>query len=259
MITVRDLSVSYGKKERQVSAVCGVSFSFGTGISFGLAGQSGCGKSTVLHSISGLIGNWQGTIEIDGQLQSAKRHSTFYQNVQLVFQDSKSALHPRHMVGSALAEPARIHNLDNVDRRVEVALGEVGLPSSVRYRYPHQLSGGQRQRVALARALLLKPKILLLDEPTAGLDMVAQDGIIKLLNGLRRDGEMSYLLVSHDISVIADLCDWVGVMRRGELVDVQRTACLASNSAGLAPYTRTLVDAASKYFPRNDTTADATA
>ena len=259
MITVRDLSVNYGGKGAQVRAVCGVSFSFGTGISFGLVGQSGSGKSTVLHSISGLIGNWNGTIEVDGQRQSVKRHSIFYQNVQLVFQDSNSALHPRHMVGTALAEPARIHNLDDVDKRVEVALDEVGLPSSVRYRYPHQLSGGQRQRVALARALLLKPKILLLDEPTAGLDMVAQDGIIKLLNGLRHRGDMSYLLVSHDISVIADLCDWVGVMRRGELVDVQRTAHLTSDSEGLAPYTRNLIDAASKYFPRHDTTAGTTA
>ena len=103
MITVRDLSVSYGKKERQVSAVRGVSFSFGTGISFGLVGQSGSGKSTVLHSISGLITNWHGTIEIDGHVQPLKRHSTFYQNVQLVFQNSNSALHPRHMVGTALA------------------------------------------------------------------------------------------------------------------------------------------------------------
>lgn len=255
MITVRDLSVSYGEEGGEVRAVCGVSFSFGTGISFGLVGQSGCGKSTVLHSISGLIRNWSGTIEIDGQRQSVKRHPTLYQNVQLVFQDSNSSLHPRHLVGTALAEPALIQNLDDVDKRVEIALDEVGLPSSVRYRYPHQLSGGQRQRVALARALLLKPKILLLDEPTAGLDMVAQDGIIKLLNGLRRRGDMSYLLVSHDISVIADLCDWVGVMRRGELVDVQRTAHLTFDSEGLAPYTRNLIDAASKYFPRHDTPA----
>ena len=257
MITVRDLTVSYGQKGREVRAVCGVSFSFGTGISFGLVGQSGSGKSTVLHSIAGLIANWHGTIEIDGQLQSVKRHPSFYQNVQLVFQDSNSALHPRHMVGTAVAEPARIHNLNDVDRRVEVALNEVGLPSSVRYRYPHQLSGGQRQRVALARALLLKPRILLLDEPAAGLDMIAQDGIIKLLNGLRSRGDISYLLVSHDISVIAELCDWVGVMQRGELVDVQRTAHLASGFEGLAPYTRILVDAASKYMPRHHTPAGA--
>ena len=108
MITVRDLSVNYGGKGAQVRAVCGVSFSFGTGISFGLVGQSGSGKSTVLHSISGLIGNWNGTIEVDGQRQSVKRHSIFYQNVQLVFQDSNSALHPRHMVETVLDAASKL-------------------------------------------------------------------------------------------------------------------------------------------------------
>ena len=104
--------------------------------------------------------------------------------------------------------------------------------------------------MALARALILEPKILLLDEPTAGLDMLAQDGIIKLLNGLRCRGDLSYLLVSHDIAVITELCDWVGVMQSGRLVDVQRTKRLVAGVDDLAPYTQALIDAATKYIPR---------
>ena len=250
MIVVHDLSVSYGEIGRKVLAVCGVSFSFGSGISFGLAGQSGSGKSTVLHSISGLIRDWDGKIEINDQPQERNRDQAFYRNVQLVFQDSNSALHPRHMVETLLAEPLLIHNLEDVNSRVGVALEDVGLEDGIRYRYPHQLSGGQRQRVALARALILEPKILLLYEPTAGLDMLAQDGIIKLLNGLRCRGDLSYLLVSHDIAVITELCDWVGVMQSGRLVDVQRTKRLVAGVDDLAPYTQALIDAATKYIPR---------
>ena len=249
MIVVRDLSVSYGEIGRKVLAVCGVSFSFGAGISFGLVGQSGSGKSTVLHSIAGLIRDWDGKIEINDQPQERNRDQAFYRNVQLVFQDSNSALHPRHIVETLLAEPLLIHNLEDVNSRVGVALEDVGLEDGIRYRYPHQLSGGQRQRVALARALILEPKILLLDEPTAGLDMLAQDGIIKLLNGLRYRSDLSYLLVSHDIAVITELCDWVGVMQSGRLVDVQRTKRLVAGVDGLAPYTQALIDAASKYIP----------
>lgn len=248
MIVIRDLSVSYGSTRHGRFAVRGVSFSFGTGISFGLSGQSGSGKSTVLHSIAGLIGHWEGTIEIDEQLQYRKRKPTFYRHVQLLFQDSNSALHPRHMVETSLAEPAIIHNLEDVDLRVGAALENVGLEDNIRYRYPHQLSGGQRQRVALARALILEPKVLLLDEPTAGLDMLAQAGIIKLLNDLRHRNNLSYLLVSHDIAVITELCDWVGIMQSGHLVDVQRTVRLVAGVNGLAPYTQKLVDAASSYI-----------
>ena len=248
MIVIRDLGVNYGAKGYGRFAVRGVSFSFGTGISFGLSGQSGSGKSTVLHSIAGLIGNWEGTIEIDEQLQFKKRSPAFYRHVQLLFQDSNSALHPRHMVETSLAEPAIIHNLGDVDLRVGAVLEDVGLEDNIRYRYPHQLSGGQRQRVALARALILEPKVLLLDEPTAGLDMLAQAGIIKLLNELRHRDGMSYLIVSHDIAVITELCDWVGIMQSGHLVDVQRTARLVAGVNGLAPYTQKLVDAASGYI-----------
>ena len=150
------------------------------------------------------------------------------------------------MVETSLAEPAIIHNLEDVDLRVGAALENVGLEDNIRYRYPHQLSGGQRQRVALARALILEPKVLLLDEPTAGLDMLAQAGIIKLLNDLRHRNNLSYLLVSHDIAVITELCDWVGIMQSGHLVDVQRTARLLAGVNGLAPYTQKLVDAFSR-------------
>ena len=251
MLTVKDLDVSYGDGPNKNHAVRKVSFRCGGGVSFGLVGESGSGKSTVLHCISGLIAKWSGTIMVDGKSQSPRRDRTFYKNVQLVFQDSNAALHPRHIVETLLAEPAMIHKLGDVDRRVRVALAEVGLKDSIRYRFPHQLSGGQRQRVGLARALILNPRILLLDEPTAGLDMVAQSNIIKLLNDLRRTHGLSYLIVSHDLAVIAELCEWVGVMKRGQLTDTQLSEHLITRKQNLAPYTRKLVDAASNYVKRN--------
>ena len=215
MIVIRDLGVNYGAKGHGRFAVRGVSFSFGTGISFGLSGQSGSGKSTVLHSIAGLIGNWEGTIEIDEQLQFKKRSPAFYRHVQLLFQDSNSALHPRHMVETSLAEPAIIHNLGDVDLRVGAALKDVGLEDNIRYRYPHQLSGGQRQRVALARAIVREPTVFLMDEPLSNLDAKLRVSTRAQIKNLQHNLKVTTIYVTHDQVEAMTLADRVVVMNDG--------------------------------------------
>ena len=155
MIVVENLSIGYGPGTRRKFVVSGVSFRIGSGMSLGLAGQSGSGKTSILHAIIGLNNNWEGLIEVDHEIQTHRRSQIFRRRVQLMFQDSNSALHPRHLVQTVIAEPARIHGVDNIPDRVGTVLEEVGLGDWVLTRYPHQLSGGQRQRVALARALVL--------------------------------------------------------------------------------------------------------
>ncbi len=246
-IAVQNLNISYGRRKNKVNAVSNVSFSFGIGTSFGLVGESGSGKSTVLHSIAGLLEDWSGEILVDGDAQMLHRQTSFYRIVQLVFQDSNAALHPRYTVEELLAEPLLIHKLGKINHRIKIILGEVGLPESILHRFPHQLSGGQRQRVGLARALILEPKLLLLDEPTSGLDTIVQKGIVNLLNRLRAARQLSYLIVSHDIAVISELCDKIGIMRRGQLIEVQNMDDLVGRPDQLAPYTRKLLDAASNF------------
>lgn len=136
-------------------------------------------------------------------------------NVQMVFQDPYASLHPNHTLWRTLSEPLQIHGESDIEARVNTALEQVGLPADAARRYPHQLSGGQRQRVAIARALLLRPKILLLDEPTSALDMSVQAEILNLLNRLKQDHGMTYLLVSHDADVIAHMSDRAAFMAGG--------------------------------------------
>ncbi|MDP6351285.1 MAG: ABC transporter ATP-binding protein [Alphaproteobacteria bacterium] len=252
MIVVRGLDVRYPSGAGTVHAVKEMSFSFGTGVAYGLVGESGSGKSTVLRAIAGLIHDWEGMIEIDQRAQPKRRDRAFHAKVQMVFQDPFASLNPRHMVETTLREPLRIHGLGSHDRRIEAALDDVNLDYEIRFRYPHQLSGGQRQRVALARALILEPETLLLDEPTSALDASVQAEILTLLSRLRRRAKLSYLVVSHNIAVIAELCEWVGVMRGGQLIDIQRTDKLIEHMAagagdGLAPYTRQLLAACQGY------------
>ena len=219
-LSVRNLNVWFGEDQDRVDAVKAASFDVVSGGSFGLVGESGSGKSTILRAITGLVPTWSGDIEIDGEHVLPKRGRAFYKMLQMVFQDPYASLHPRHSVDQVLSETLHLHGFKDIDARVNRLLDDVGLGAAFRFRYPHQLSGGQRQRVAIARALAPEPEILLLDEPTSALDVSVQAEILNLLSDLRAEHKLTFVMVSHDLSVVGHMCDNVAVMRDGEVVEV---------------------------------------
>jgi peptide/nickel transport system ATP-binding protein len=215
VITVDKLAVRFGG----TSVVKGISFTVGQGQSFGIVGESGSGKSTVLRVLAGLIRDWQGRILLDDVALPPDRTRSFFRRLQMVFQDPYGSLHPRQTIDRQLAEPLIVHDIGGLDTRIPRALEEVALSPSLRFRYPHQLSGGQRQRVAIARALIAGPDALLLDEPTSALDVSVQAEILNLLADLQAARGLTYILVSHNLAVVAHLCPRIGVMQAGELVE----------------------------------------
>ena len=249
ILSVRGLSVVFGSGAEAVEAVRQLDFHVAEGEWYGLVGESGSGKSTVLRAVSGLLLQWSGAIEVAGQSQAPRRSRAFHKLVQMVFQDPYASLHPRHTVDRALSEPLAIHRMGSADRRIERVLVDVGLDSSFRYRFPHQLSGGQRQRVAIARALILEPRILLLDEPTSALDVSVQAEILNLLRRLRREHGLTAVLVSHNLAVVAHMCERLGVMQNGEMVEELTVEQLRA-AAPQHPYTRELLSASAGYDRR---------
>jgi peptide/nickel transport system ATP-binding protein len=225
-IRVEKLNVSFGDSH----VVKDLSFAVASGESYGIVGESGSGKSTVLRVLSGLNRDWSGTVEITGQTQRKIRDKAFYRAVQMVFQDPYGSLHPKKTVDDTLAEPLAIHGIGDAETRIGRAMSEVGLPSSFRFRYPHQLSGGQRQRVAIARALVLEPSILLLDEPTSALDVSIQAEVLNLLQALRHERKLTYILVSHDLAVVGHMCERLLVMQFGRGVEEMTAGTLAARN-----------------------------
>jgi peptide/nickel transport system ATP-binding protein len=215
MIEIENLEVRFG----DLQAVRGVSFAAARGGSFGIVGESGSGKSTILRAYAGLITDWAGTMRLAGSPLKRRREQAFFRRVQMVFQDPYGSLHPRQTVDRALSEPLLVHGIGEIEARVLRALAEVALPAAVRFRYPHQLSGGQRQRVAIARALMAEPEVLLLDEPTSALDVSVQAEVLNLLADLRERRCLTYVMVSHNLAVVAHLCEVIGVMLEGEMVE----------------------------------------
>ncbi len=215
MIIIEDLHVRFA----DVHAVKGVSFTVPRGSSFGIVGESGSGKSTVLRALAGLITDWTGRMLLDGKPLPPVRDKPFFRRVQMVFQDPYGSLHPRQTVDRALSEPLLVHGIGDAETRIIRGLNEVALPPDVRFRFPHQLSGGQRQRVAIARALMAEPEVLLLDEPTSALDVSVQAEVLNLLADLQARRNLTYILVSHNLAVVAHLCPMIGVMQEGEMVE----------------------------------------
>jgi len=246
MIEVRNLDVTFGRGRRAVKAVQTVSLAVEAGGLFGIVGESGSGKSTVLNVLCGLNRSWSGNVVIDGETQAVQRSRAFHKKVQMVFQDPYGSLHPRHTVDRILSEPVAIHGLGRTEERILQALEEVGLGPAFRFRYPHQLSGGQRQRVAVARALILEPRILLLDEPTSALDVSVQAEVLNLLTRLQRTRELTYILVSHDLAVVAHMCRRIAVMNRGIIVEEMNVETLRRQTPE-HPYTRQLLAASRGY------------
>ncbi|KQW01566.1 ABC transporter ATP-binding protein [Rhizobacter sp. Root1221] len=240
LIEVNSLSLAFGHGAAANQVLDRVTLEVNAGESFGLVGESGSGKTTVLRCLAGQYSHWRGELRIAGKTLAGRLDRDRCRQVQMVFQDPYGSLHPRHTVYTALAEPLRIHGLDHEAERIDAILDKVGLNGDFRFRYPHQLSGGQRQRVAIARALVLQPRILLLDEPTSALDVSVQAEILNLLDGLRERDGLTYLMVSHDLGVVAHLCDRVAVMQQGRILECLTVDALCDDQAQ-HPYTRLLV------------------
>jgi peptide/nickel transport system ATP-binding protein len=246
-ISVRNLSITLGHGDKAQQVLDDVSFDIEQGEVFGLVGESGSGKSTILRCIAGLYSNWTGEILIDGKPLGAAVTLDRCRMTQMVFQDPYGSLHPKQTVNSQLMDPIRIHKMGDGQDRVIAALEQVGLPGDFRFRYPHQLSGGQRQRVATARALVMEPRILLLDEPTSALDVSVQAEILNLLQDLKGRSDLTYILVSHDLAVIAHMCSRFSVMQHGKIIETLSTDALEAEEAETSDYTRLLIKASRAY------------
>lgn len=216
VLQVQDLVIRRGP----VQVVAGVSFQVPQGGSLGIVGESGCGKSTILRAIAGIDQDWDGRIAILGQPLRHQRSMADRRRMQLVFQDPLAALNPAHTVDEILREPLLVHGIPEHEARMREALQRVGLPMALRFRFPSQLSGGQRQRLCIARALLVQPRLLLLDESTSALDVSVQAEVLNLLARLRRELQQSFVLVSHDLAVVAHMCENVAVMAGGRFVEL---------------------------------------
>jgi peptide/nickel transport system ATP-binding protein len=249
-LSVQDLTVRFG----HYTAVDGLSFEFPPGGTLGLVGESGSGKSTVLRAVCGLVRAQTGQISLLGEAAAAPPGTAaFRRQVQMVFQDPYGSLHPRQTVDRMLAEPLALHRIGadggERERRIVRVLDDVGLGRGYRFRYPHQLSGGQRQRVAIARALILEPRLLLLDEPTSALDASVQAEVLNLLDALRAERGLAYLMVSHDLAVVTHLCERIVVMKAGRVEERLAAADLAAGRVE-ADYTRMLMQAAQGFVRR---------
>lgn len=221
-----------------------LSFAIPKGGVVGIVGGSGSGKSTLGRAMVRLLEPSAGRIRFDGvditHLDEAALRP-LRRRFQMIFQDPMSSLNPRHRVGTLIAEPLRLHGLDDVPGRVARALEHVGLPAGFALRYPHELSGGQRQRVGIARAIALEPEFILADEIVSGLDVSSQAQVLNLLERLVRDLGLTVAFISHDLSVIRRLCARVIVLHQGRIVEDRATADLFASPE--AAYTRELLDA----------------
>ncbi len=212
-----------GRELQRVRAVDGVDFSVGQGEAFGIVGESGCGKTTTGMLLMRLIPATEGKVYLKGQPFSSLSFSgaqKLRSLIQMVFQDPTTALDPRMIVRDILAEPFRIQKREIPKGRIEGLLLQTGLETEHQERFPHELSGGQKQRVVIARALALSPEILVLDEPTSALDVNVQAQILNLLQSLRERLALSYVLISHDLGVVRNMCDRVAVMYLGKIVEL---------------------------------------
>ncbi len=226
----------FPSKRIALDAVKDVSFSLHAGEVFGLVGESGSGKSTIARLIAGLYSPSQGRVDFDGvniaQVGDRKTLNNFRRQIQMIFQDPFSSLNPRMRILDIVAEPIRFHKLARTEAEVRTIvsglLDYVGLGDRTLLRFPHEFSGGQRQRICIARALATRPRFLICDEPTSALDVSIQAQILNLLKDLQETLGLTMLFISHDLPVIRQMCDRVGVMRHGELLEVADTETLFS-------------------------------
>ncbi len=270
MLEVRDLRKLYPiirgltrRKVGDIRAVDGVSFSIPPRGTLGLVGESGCGKSTVAKCIMRAIDFEAGSVKIrvgdemvdisrmpESELRPLRRH------FQMVFQDPYRSINPRVLVRNCICEPLKAFGYSIADqhRMLDEILLQVGLQPEMADRYPHAFSGGQRQRIAIARAIALKPRLLVLDEAVSALDVSVQAQILNLLKDLQNEMDMAYLFISHDLSVVRYMSDWVGVMYLGHLVEYTDADTIYRSP--LHPYTKLLMSAIPDADPNSSWTPD---
>lgn len=244
----------FGKMPKSVKAVTDVSFTIRENETFSLVGESGCGKSTTGRTVLRLIEPTSGEIYYRGTdltKISKKDIRIMRQKMQMVFQDPYSSLNPRKTIGAIVEEAMEINHIGrNKKERMEMAmqmLRKVGIRGDQYYRYPHEFSGGQKQRIGIARALVLNPEIIVCDEPVSALDVSIQSQVLNLLNDIKRDMNISYLFISHNMSVVRYISDRIGVMYLGSIVEEAPTDELFANP--LHPYTKALLSAVPEANP----------
>jgi oligopeptide/dipeptide ABC transporter ATP-binding protein len=240
---------------RTVTAVDGVSLAIPRGGIMGLVGESGCGKSTLAQMIVGLLPPSSGEIEWDGAsltTLSGDARRLYRRGVQMVFQDTHSSLNPRKRIRTILREAVAASGLAKsaLTSRITELLRQVGLDAQLLNRYPHELSGGQRQRVGIARALATEPSLLVADEPVSSLDVSLQGQIINLLRDLNETLGLTIILISHDLAVVARVCDQIAVMYAGRVVESGTPAEVLTTP--VHPYTQALLDAVPRGLERRD-------
>jgi oligopeptide/dipeptide ABC transporter ATP-binding protein len=256
LVEVRDLvkhfpitrGIILQRKVGAVQAVDGISFDVKRGEAFGIVGETGCGKSTTARLMNRLLAPTSGSIKFDGrEIAALKRRELkpLRREVQMIFQDPYSSLNPRKTVGAIISEPFVIHGMHKGEgkrkRAVQDLMEQVGLNPEHFNRFPHEFSGGQRQRIGVARALALRPKLIIADEPVSALDVSIQAQILNLLRDLQREFDLTLVLISHDLSVVRHMCDRVGVMYLGKLVEVADSDVLYTHPRH--PYTGALLSA----------------
>jgi oligopeptide transport system ATP-binding protein len=254
LLEVKNLKMHYPifggplqRKKGSVKAVDGVSFKIFQGETFGLVGESGCGKSTTGRAILRLNEATSGEILFQGKNlmdASASQMRSFRRDMQMIFQDPYASLNPRMTIGQILEEPMIVHGIRDVRerrKRVDELLEVVGLDTYHGSRYPHEFSGGQRQRIGIARSIVLRPKLVIADEPVSALDVSVQSQILNLLKDLQKQFHLTYLFISHDLSVVRHISDRIGVMYLGKMIEIGEAEQIYESPKH--PYTKALLSA----------------
>lgn len=254
-IQVKNLSVVYESKKnifgdlKKIYALNNISLDVEKGEILAVAGESGCGKSTLAKALMKLIPINSGTIDINGITDK----ENFYKKIQMIFQNPYSSLNPKMKIDEILKEPLEIntnYSKSEIEKIVKEKISKVELDETVLKQYPHEFSGGQRQRIAIARALVLNPEIIIADEPVSALDVSIQAQIINLLKELKQDFNLTFLFISHDLSVIKYISDRIAIMYLGEIAEIGKTNEIFDNPKH--PYTQALLSAAPEINKQSD-------